>query len=225
LTWAGARDDRLQPNDADMWSQIDASLPKRSKRAAKVRNHPAVPFAQIADVMRQIRETPRATEPVKLLAQWIALTACRTKEARHATWSEIDLKARTWSIPDEKMKSGRAHRVALSDEALAVLKRAKAIAGDSPLLFPIGKQRKMISADTVLAMHHRIGYDFTVHGYRSAFRDWAYERTDYPRELIEQCIAHSVGDATELAYKRGDALDRRRALMNDWAVHITGTQS
>jgi integrase len=140
---------------------------------------------------------------------------------REAVWSEIDLAAQTWTIPAERMKAGRPHRVPLSKAAVAVLEAMLAHkAGDDSFVFPGQKANRPLSNMAFKKLMGRLDIeDVTTHGFRSAFRDWAGDQTDYPRELAEQALAHSIGDQAEQAYRRGDALERRRAKMEDWATH------
>jgi integrase len=145
-------------------------------------------------------------------AKFLALTVARSSEARLAQWSEFDLDAKLWTIPPERMKSRRQHRVPLSDAALAILERTARTR--SPFVFNGGKTGQA----TLLKKIGRPG--ITAHGFRSSFRDWAFEETDHSREIIEMSLAHAVGDATERAYRRGDALEKRRALLRDWAAFV-----
>jgi len=149
--------------------------------------------------------------------EFTILTACRSGEALGARWSELDLEAKLWTVPAGRMKGAREHRVPLSGRAVDLLSALAAVkTGD--YVFPGAKRGAPLSVTVLTKAMFRTGAGkFTVHGFRSAFRDWAGERTNSPREIIEAALAHVVGDATERAYRRGDALEKRRALMEAWA--------
>jgi integrase len=136
-------------------------------------------------------------------------------------WSEVDLHNRVWTIPGSRMKNGREHRVPLSDRAVAILGGLEHLPGN-PHVFPSAKQGKGLSSKALIAVLERmqdgVTESVTVHGFRSSFRTWAAERTNYPRELCEVALAHTVGDETERAYQRGDLLDKRRRLMDQWST-------
>lgn len=157
--------------------------------------------------------------------RFACLTAARSGEVRNAVWSEIDMKAQIWTIPAHKMKAGKEHRVPLSAGAMAVLQEVlpfrDRLAGD--LIFPGGKRGRPLS-DVALskALHSAAGTkDVTVHGLRSTFRDWAAEDTDYPREVAEMALAHTISDKVEAAYRRGDLFDKRREMMEDWVITLS----
>jgi integrase len=145
------------------------------------------------------------------------LTAARSGEVRGARWSEVDLEAKTWMIPGERMKAGREHRVPLSDAACTLL-RLQPRAGE--LVFP-AITGNPYSDMVFTALIRRLGFDFTMHGFRSSFRDWAGEQTNYPREVVEMALAHVVENKTEAAYFRSDLFDKRRELMVAWADFCT----
>jgi integrase len=150
------------------------------------------------------------------------LTAARTGEVIGAKWSEIDFAERLWTVPAERMKSAREHRVPLSDAALAILEQMQAICqGD--FVFPGGKAGRPISNMAMLMALRRMGPgDLTAHGFRSSFRDWAAERTDFPNEVAEMALAHAVSNKVEAAYRRGDLFHKRRQLMDAWSRFCTG---
>lgn len=200
-------------------------------------NHPALPYSRIASFIKKLHGVggmgARALE-------FTILTATRSGETRGAVWSEIDLDAALWSIPGRRMKEGKAHRVPLSEAAVKLLKAAPRFHGND-LVFPAargGQISDMTMSKAIKTMHAaeqkagRTGWldpkqldaagkpkVATPHGFRSTFKDWATEATDHPRELAEMALAHAVGDAVERAYARGDALEKRRALMEDWATY------
>jgi integrase len=147
------------------------------------------------------------------------LTATRTSETIGAMWSEIDMHAALWTIPPERIKAGKEHRVPLSAPALAILKRmAKVRQGDAPFVFPGGKRDKPLSNMAMLKLIDRMERpDLTAHGFRSTFRDWAAERTNFPQHVAEMALAHAIGDKVEAAHRRGDLFEKRRQLMAGWA--------
>lgn len=215
LDWATVRGYREGPNPARWKGHLDQTLPKRSK-VAKVRHHPALPFDEISAFMGDLRKlegvAPRALEH-------IILTAARTNEGIGTRRSELDFKSKVWTIPGGRMKAGRDHKVPLSEASVALLKGMKQV-GDSDLVFPGAGGKKPLSNMACLAVLARMGRDdLTVHGFRSTFRDWAAERTNFPREVVEMALAHVIPDKTEAAYRRGDLFEKRRKLMEAWAQH------
>ncbi|MGO6903140.1 tyrosine-type recombinase/integrase [Rhizobium ruizarguesonis] len=150
------------------------------------------------------------------------LTACRSGEVRFAVWPEFDLEKKTWLIPAVRMKGGKEHRVALSDKAVEVVKLMKAQSVND-FVFPGVRDKKPLSdASLGKALSAAGGGSYTVHGFRSTFRDWATEVAHAPREIAEAALAHVVGDAVERSYARSDALERRRALMQEWSAYVYG---
>jgi integrase len=149
--------------------------------------------------------------------EFLILTAARTGEVLGAFWDEIDLSERIWTIPGDRMKAGKEHRVPLSEPALAVLKQFDT--GESgEFVFSGAKPKKPLSDRSMLAVLERMNHtDLTVHGFRSTFRDWAAERTNFPREVAEHALAHSLRDKVEAAYRRGDLFEKRRRMMEAWA--------
>jgi integrase len=158
-----------------------------------------------------------------LALQFLILTATRTSEVLNATWAEVDLDAATWTIPADRMKASREHRVPLSKPALALLRELhKHHVGD--FIFSSAKPARPLSNMAMLKLLERMGHaDLTVHGFRSTFRDWAVERTNFPREVAEHALAHSLPDKVEAAYRRGDLFDKRRGLMDAWARFCSET--
>ena len=183
----------------------------------KGQHHKAIPHTAVADAIRAVRDTS-STGAAKLAFEFMVLTAARKVEVIEARWDEIDMEARTWTVPASRMKAGRAHRVPLSTGAMAILKRVKAMPGRSRLVFPSSRGRTL-DCKTINAMLAKAGVDASPHGFRSSFRDWCSE-TGKARELAEAALAHVVRDATEAAYARSDLLERRRPLMEDWAQYI-----
>lgn len=215
LDWATARHLRQGDNPARWKGHVESLLPAKSK-VRQVRHQPAMPFDEVPSFMEALRV--RQGISVRAL-EFTILTAARTSEAINATWDEFDLKAGVWTIPAGRMKAGREHRVPLSERAAAILAAIPCETG-SQFVFPGGKARKPLSNMAMLEVLRgmREG-DLTVHGFRSSFRDWAGESTNYPRELAEAALGHVIGDAAEQAYRRGDALEKRRKLMEAWARH------
>lgn len=212
LDWATARGLRSGENPARWKGHLDKLLPAPSK-IQKVEHHRALPIDEMPVFMQALRQ--REGLAARAL-EFSILTAARSGEVRGATWEEIDTKAKVWIIPAERMKAGREHRVPLSDAALHLLKTLSRLA-DSPLVFPAPRGGQL-SDMTLNAVMRRMGVDAVPHGFRSTFRDWVAERTNHPRELAEQALAHTLESKVEAAYRRGDALDKRRGMMQQWAT-------
>lgn len=207
-------------NPARWRGHLDHLLPKRGKLTRG--HHAALPWEELPAFMHELRERP-ATAARAL--EWCILTAARIGEALGTRWREIDLAAAVWECPAERMKAGKAHRVPLSPAALAVLDCMPA-GGPDDLIFPGERRGKPLSNMVMKSLFQRMGRDgITTHGFRSTFRDWAGEATPHPREVCEAALAHAVGNAVEQAYRRGDALSKRRALMNDWAAYCGSADS
>jgi integrase len=221
LDWATVRGHRKGENPARWRGHLQKALPARGK-AQRVKHHAAVPFEAMPGFWQALQA--REGAGADCLAFTI-LTAPRSGEARGATWGEIDLAEAVWTIPSERMKAGSAHRIPLSDEALAILEKRRKLAGDPEAgdwVFPSDMSKGAALSDmTLTALMRRMGYAETVHGFRSTFRTWADERTGHAYEVKEAALAHAVGDATVRAYARGDLFDRRRQLMDDWARYVT----
>lgn len=215
LDWASARGYRAGENPARWRGHLEQLLPARAK-VRKVQHHPALPYAELGSFMAALR----AEEGVAARAlDFTILTAARTSEVLNARWEEFDLDAKVWTVPGERMKAGRSHRVPLSSAAIATLEAMREIRErDHPCVFPGGKRGKPLSNMAMLKVLERMKRnDLTAHGFRSTFRDWAAERTNYPREVAEGALAHVVADKVEAAYRRGDLFDKRRRLMDEWA--------
>ena len=197
---------------------IDGALPKQ--RVVK-EHFRALPYRDVAGALETIERSGITT--AKLAFRFLVLTAARSGEVRAATWDDIDLESRTWTVPAEKMKTNRAHRVPLSDAALAVLKQARILADGSGLVFPSSMRPGKLMSDMTLTKVLRdngLADLATVHGSRSSFRDWCAE-TGKPREMAEAALAHVV-PGVEGAYFRSDLFERRRLLMEQWAAYLTG---
>ena len=212
LDWATVRGYRQGDNPARWRGHLDQLLPARS-RVHKVQHHAALPYAEVGQFMADLREQDTTSA---LALEFLILTATRTAEVIEATWTEIDLDAAVWTILPERMKAKKEHRVPLSKPALAILKRLhKHRAGE--FVFMGTKPGKPLSNVALLTLLERLGRSgLTVHGFRSTFRDWCAERTNFPREVAEHALAHSLADRVEAAYRRGDLFEKRRRLMVEW---------
>jgi integrase len=212
LSWATVRGYREGDNPARWRGHLDEMLPKPGK-LKKVKHHPALPFAEIGDFCAGVRMQKGAS--AKAL-EFVILTACRSGEVLGARWDEVDFEGLVWTVPGERMKGHRPHRVPLVPAMLAILKAQEG--SDMELIFPGAKPGKPLSDMAMLTLLRRMNRDdITVHGFRSTFRDWAAEKTDYPREVAEMALAHTVGSAVENAYRRSDLFEKRRQLMGEWA--------
>lgn len=217
LDAAKARGLREGENPARWRGHLDKLLPNRSKVRA-VKSHAAMRWVDLPAFMKELA-TLQAISARAL--ELTILTATRTSEVLNATWHEIDFENRTWTIPRERMKASKEHRIPLSDACLELLKALPRME-QSPFLFPGMKTGKPLSnlAMTMTMRRMKMGH-LTVHGFRSTFRDWAAECTHYPREVCEIALAHKVAEGAEAAYWRSDVFEKRRALMNDWASYTT----
>jgi integrase len=221
LDWATARGYRKGENPARWKGHLENLLPRLSKAKAAVRrsqgrqeHHKALPYAEMPEFIFALRERPgvacRALE-------FLILTAARTGEVRGARWDEISLAERLWTIPGDRMKGGKEHRVPLSDAAMAIVSEMAAIR-EGEFIFPGGRHRRPLSGNAMMNALARMGRgDLTVHGFRSTFSDWVAEQTNFPAEVREMALAHAVGDKVEAAYRRGDLFAKRRALADAWA--------
>nr|WP_245626719.1 site-specific integrase [Croceicoccus naphthovorans] len=219
LDFAKVNGHRSGENPARWRGNLQHVLPSHNKRS-KVRHHPAMPYAQVPDFVAGVKK--RHSVAGRAL-EFLIHTAARTSEVLHATWAEVDLEAKTWTVPKERMKMGLEHVVPLSEPALVVL-RAMAVFGAEPdaPIFP-GRTGKPLSQMAMAMLLRRMEVDeFTVHGFRSSFRDWAGEETSHPREVVEMALAHLVGNSVERAYRRGTALAKRRELMDAWSAYVVG---
>jgi integrase len=213
LDYAAARGYRQGDNPARWRGHLENLLPKRSK-VARIEHHPALPYGEIASFITELRR--RDSVSARAL-EFSILTATRRAEVLGARWSEINMAERLWTIPGERMKADREHRVPLSDAALAVINQMQEIRTNA-YVFPGQGGMKPLGEVAIWRLLRAMGRgELTMHGMRSTFRDWAAERTNFPREVAELALAHAVGDATERAYQRGDLFDKRRQLMAAWA--------
>lgn len=194
------------------------------KQPTKVRHLAAMPYADTAEFITTLREA-KATAGAKLALELVILTAIRTSEVLLASREEIDTDSKVWTIPAERMKSGEAHRVPLCSRAIEIIEEARQLPGQGDFLFPGRTQGQPMSNMTMLKVLRRLNLPYTVHGFRSSFRDWAAEETSFPREVCEMALAHTLTDKVEAAYRRGDLFEKRRDLMEAWASFLLGQSS
>jgi integrase len=219
LDFAKVRGYRDSENPARWRGHLDKLLPARS-RVRQVGHHAALPYTELPTFLLALRE--REAVAARAL-EFLILTAARTGEVIGLRWSEIDLLDKVWTVPAGRMKAHREHRVPLSARALAILQEMQAAShSDNPdaFVFPGPKPGKPLSNMAFLMLLRRMGQaNLTVHGFRSSFRDWAAERTNFPSEVAEMALAHAVGSKVEAAYRRGDLFEKRRRLMQQWATY------
>lgn len=213
MKWTIAKGWR-QDNPAENISQ---ALPKVAKAP---QHRKALPYNDVAGCLAAIHAS-RATASTKLALEFVILTAARSGEVREAHWDEIDLKAMVWEVPAERMKMKRPHRVPLAPRAVEILQTAQQLGDGSGLVFPGTKQGRPLSDMTLSKLVKELGFAADVHGFRTSFRTWAQERTDFPREIAEAALAHLSGDAVERAYARSDLFDKRRKMMDAWAAFLS----
>ena len=212
LTWAVAQG--LRPdNPADA---VKAVLARQTNGSTAQRS---LPYAEVAGAVATVRSS-NVAPALKLAFEFLVLTAARAGEVRFATWSEIDIEAATWTVPGERMKAGREHRVPLSARAVEILTEARALRSKhGDLAFPSRGGRPLTERGFVQALS-RLDIDATAHGFRASFRVWAQERTNVPREVCEAALAHTIKDKAEAAYARSDLYEKRRELMDRWARYL-----
>jgi len=217
LAWAYQRTETDRLNPARWEGHLDTQLPARGKIAIP-RHHTALPFAEMPRFMKALAKLDgggaRALE-------FAILTAARPGEARLARWPEIDFGSRTWIVPAARMKGGREHRVPLGSAAIALLESTLLVDQDDVIFQSTQGGGGAVSNMTMLKVCHRMGEDCVPHGFRSTFRDWCAECTDVAPEVAEMALAHRVGNTVEAAYRRGDLLEKRRALMEAWSTFLT----
>lgn len=220
LDYAKTREWRAGENPARWKGHLDNLLPARGK-VARVVHHAALPWHDIGQFVVELRQqsgiAARALE-------FAILTAARTGEVIGATWQEIDMQAAVWTVPAARMKGGRDHRVPLTDAALAVLRALAPLRDDlaGGWVFPGMRRGRPLSNMAMLVLLRRMNHgDITAHGFRSAFRDWTAEATNYSGEVAEQALAHVLGDKVEAAYRRGDLFEKRRGLMQAWSDYCS----
>ena len=213
LNAAKAAGHRTGENPAAWRGHLENLLPPRQKLGRG--HHEALPWSQVPEFMGALRQR----EGVAALAvEFAILTAARSGEVRGAAWDEFDVAAKLWTVPPERMKAGREHRVPLTARAVEIIETVSKLPNDA-YVFPGMKSGAPLSDMSLSAVLRRMTVAATVHGFRSSFKDWASEATSYPNELSEAALAHITGDKVERAYRRGDALERRRELMEAWAQY------
>ena len=217
MKWAVAQGYRTDNPAGDA---IAAALPKVGSTRRHFR---AIHHIEARDAIRAVRES-QASLAVRLAFEFLVLTAARSGEVRSALWSEMNIGTATWTIPGERMKSGREHRVPLSERALAILDEARMLDDGNGLVFPAPAGRRPMSDSTLSKLLREVGIEAVPHGFRSTFRDWCSEAARVPREVAEACLAHVV-TGVEGAYARSDLLDRRRKLMERWAAYLAADAS
>jgi integrase len=218
LDWATTRGYRSGENPARWKGHLQNLLPKPAK-VRRVEHHAALPYGEIAAFIAELRAMPGTAARA---LEFAILTAARTGEVIGARWDEISLADRLWTIPAERMTGGREHRVPLSDAAMFIFSTAKeGEKMNTGYLFPGAAAGRPLSNMAFLMLLRRMGgarAELTAHGFRSTFRDWAAERTNFPAEVAEMALAHAIGDKVEAAYRRGDLFDKRRQIMDAWAA-------
>ena len=217
LDWAKAAGFRAGSNPV---SEISKALPRQSDRKG---HHAALPYSEVPTFVHKLRGIEETISD--LAFEFLILTAARTGEVIEAKWNEIDLEHVAWTIPAGRMKAGREHRVPLPPRCIELLKQAKLLAAGSEFVFPGRSGKKPMSNMALLMTMRRMSPGYTVHGFRSAFRDWASERTTFAREICEAALAHIVKDKTEAAYRRADLFEKRRELMATWAAFVAATDA
>ena len=195
---------------------VDRGLPKQRDR---VQHHAAMPWQDVPGFVASISNDSAPAAEIAL--RFLILTATRTNEVLGACWAEIDLSEATWTIPAARMKMAQEHRVPLSGPALDTLQQARNIRLDEEYVFPGQRRWKPLSNMSMSMVLRRRDIPYTVHGFRSSFRDWASEKGNQPREIAEMCLAHQVGSKSERAYARSDLIEKRRVLMERWGAHVT----
>lgn len=211
LAYATASGYREGDNPARWRGNLDAVMPK-PRKISKVQHHRALPIDELPAFMVKLAE--REGTAARAL-EFVILTAARSGEVRGATWDEIDLEAETWTVPGDRMKAGKEHVVPLSDPAVRLLKRLPRMKGSNYVF--AAPRGGPLSDMSISAVCRRMEVDAVPHGFRSTFRDWCAERTNYPREVAEKALAHVIPNAVEAAYRRGDLIEKRRRLMREWA--------
>jgi integrase len=219
LSWAKVSGYRSGDNPARWKDHLEEVLPERDK-IAKVEHHPALPFEEVPAFMAELRK--REGVAARAL-EFTILTSARSGQTLGAPWSEIDLAAKLWTIPAERMKAERQHRVPLAAPVIELLENLHTEQGN-PHLFIGTRAGKGLSDAAMTSVLKRMGHgDITTHGFRSTFMDWAHERTAFPKLVIDMALAHSLGDKTEAAYRRGDLLNKRRQLAEAWARYCSSS--
>jgi integrase len=218
IDWATARGYRRGENPARWRGHLENLLPRLSK-FHRIEHHAALPYPEIGAFMAKLQQQD---DVAARALEFLILTAARKGEVIGARWAEIDLSGKTWTIPGERMKAGKEHRVPLSEAALAIVRKMAEIR-QADFVFPGIRTGRPLGSTALFYLLRGIGRgDLTAHGFRSTFRDWVAESTAFPTEVAEMALAHTVGAAVERAYRRGDLFDKRRQLMGAWAKFCEG---
>jgi integrase len=213
MDWAKAAGHRSGDNPVD---GVARGLPKQPSKDG---HHEALPYQQVPKFLKAMKASSSG-DIAKLSFEFLILTATRTSETLLARWEEIDFKNALWTIPEDRMKAGRPHRVPLTDRCIEILHIAKNVSAGSRLVFPGRNIDRPQSNMVFLKMINAIKSPTTAHGFRSSFRDWAAETTAFPRELAEMALAHAIENKVEAAYRRGDLLEKRREMMAEWTAFV-----
>ena len=213
LDWAAVHKYRLGENPARWKGHLDHLLPARAK-VQKAGHHAALPYDQIGEFMKDLSQQDGNGGRT---LEFAVLTATRTNEVLGAVWDEVDLDKKLWTIPADRMKAGKEHRIPLSDSAIAILEKQKACKVGDYIFFGQIDKNPLSNMAMLMVLRRMKRNDLTAHGFRSTFRDWAAERTVYPAEVAEMAFAHTVSDKVEAAYRRGVPLEKRVRIMQDWA--------
>ena len=215
FTWAQSKGYRTDNPAGDI---IDGALPRMPAVKA---HHRALPYREVPAALELIRAS-QAPHPVRACLEWTILTACRSGEARGATWAEIDEDAREWRVPAARMKTADEHQVPLSEAALAILQEMRPFRDPSNFLFPSARAGRPLGANALNKLMRKLELAAVPHGFRATFRTWAEERAGVRIDVAETALAHRVGSAVERAYSRSTRLEARRRLMDAWAAFVTG---
>ena len=212
--WAVAQGYR---NDDPAGVVVDAALPRNTVQRRPMR---ALAYEEVADCIAKVKASRRASTSSKLALEFLVLTAARSAEVRKAKWDEIDIEGATWTVPAERMKANREHRVPLSGRALEVLPEAAELSDGSGLVFPGARSGRPLSENTHAKLLRELRFDPVTHGFRSSFRDYAAEQTHTPHAVMEAALAHTIKNKAEDAYARSDLFEKRRELMTSWADYL-----
>jgi len=219
LDWAKAKEYREGENPAAWKGNLKFRMPPLPPKRSRVKHMAALPYDEMPAFMAQLRALDDSLHRARAL-EFTILTVARSGETLGATWDEIDFTERLWAVPAQRMKMHMSHVVPLCDRALQII-QGQYENRPSRLIFPGFRDERPLSNDAMLSVVERLGVDATVHGFRSTFRDWAGDlmAARFPRDVVELALAHTAGDATERAYRRGTALEHRRELMKAWAAY------
>ncbi len=196
-------------------------MPKRPEGTS---HYAALPYSEVNSFITDLRKSC-ANESTRLAFEFLILTATRMSDVTLAKWPEIDFETKAWTIPANRMRAGKKYRIPLSARCIIILGRAQKLYARGLFVFRGRFEKQPLSDTAFLMVTRRMGKHFTADGFRSSFRDWAAERTNFSREVCEMALAHSVSDKTEAAYLRGDLFDKRRDLMNTWAAYAGADKS